>query len=357
MVNTKLHLKPGESLQGKQGIEDLYDCLHSEIAFSDAYVLGGKIAEGKFGIVYYTHHVSSSDCFDDDDHKGQYAVKVIERGYNGKNDEDVIHEVNIMRKLRNAPTVIKLIDFYMDNGKLYIVQCLALGGDVFDRLSMREQYTEETARSLCLSLIHTIGYVHHRKIVHRDLKIENLLLKTEEDDDKIVLCDFGLAVTLPKDKEKGFETRIGTPAYYAPEIILGNLYREGVDIWAVGCIVYALLGGYLPFGGDIEPEDGEPDLFERITRNDYNFEEKSWNGVSGSAKNLIDELLVHDPCKRSTIVQALKSPWFKSPDLDRISIHDSLTKIRGFVRRRKLKSAANAIVISNRFLHHHTGTE
>jgi len=355
MVNTKMHLKPGESLQGKRGKEDLYDCYHSKIAFSDAYVLGGKIAEGNFGIVYYTHHVSSSDCFDDDDHKGQYAVKVIKRSNDGAHDEEAIHEVNIMCQLRHAPTVIQLIDFYMDDEKLYIVQSLALGGDVFDRLAERKHYTEKTARSLSQSLLHTIGYIHHRKIIHRDLKIENLLLKTVEDDDKVVLCDFGYAANLPKDKEEGFTTLAGTAAYYAPEMLLRNVYREEVDVWAVGCIVYALLGGNVPFGEAGETEDDLAELHERIEQNDFDFEDTNWDDVSGSAKKLISKLLVPDPFQRSTISQALKSSWFESPDLEKISIHDSLKRIRVFVRRRKLKAAANAIRVSNRILHSHTG--
>jgi len=333
----KLHLQPGESLHEK---EDLRDCLNSKIEFNEAYILGEEIAAGSFGTVYYTHHVSTADH----DLKKQYAVKIIERS-GGKNDEEAIHESSIMRDLRNVPNVIQLQDFYMDKKNLYIVQDLALGGDVFDRLALKDTYTEKDARNLCSNLITTIGYIHRSEIIHRDLKPENLLLKALDDDESILVCDFGLAARLPSNKEEGFTSMCGTAAYTAPEIINGPAYREKVDIWAVGCIMFVLLGGYLPFG---DSEDG--DIFDRILNGDFDFKDEQWDFVSGSAKKLIEKLLEPEADDRITISEALSSRWFKKCPrmLSKVSLGGSLRKIKGIVRKRKLRGVVDVVIATKR---------
>jgi len=336
----QLNLSVGDSLHER---ENLYDCLESEVKFDDAYVLGDEIAAGSFGTVYYTHHVSESD----NDDKKQFAVKVIERDAAGEADTEAIHESTIMLELRTVANIIQLKDFYMDRDNLYIVQDLAMGGDVFDRLAMKDIYTEKEARDLCEHLIATVGYMHDQKILHRDLKPENLLLQSMDDDANILLCDFGMAGRLPENIDDGFQTMVGTPAYVAPEIINGDVYREKVDVWAVGCIIYVLLSGYLPFG-----DSEDPDVLERIAGHDYDFEEEQWDCVSGSARKLISSLLEPDVNDRPTLSEALKSRWFKKcgKKMGGVKLQKSLTKIKKIVRHRKLRTVITAVKFSNRML-------
>jgi len=325
----------GDTLRDNN-FEDV-SAIPNDVFFADSYVLGDEINAGSFGVVYFTHHVTSED-------KEQYAVKIIERDDEGSAEIEAIHESRIMHLLKGVPNVIQLQDFYMDGESLYIVQDLAMGGDVFDRLAKRETYTEKDARGLSIMLLKTVGNIHRRQIVHRDLKPENLLLQTKEDDSTILLCDFGLAKELPEDKEEGFTTMCGTPAYTAPEIIAGeDQYRENVDLWAVGVIIYALLGGSLPFG-----DDSDPDLFDRIEDGDYDYDDESWDFVSGSAKKVITNLLKHNPKKRWTVTDTLQSKWCKKDpnELKGIKLQKSLKGIRRMVMRRKLKAAAKCVSLS-----------
>ena len=128
-----------------------------------------------------------------------------------------------------------------------MVQMLARGGDVFDRLTARTKYSERDARDLAVTLVQTMYEIHKKTIVHRDLKPENLLLKEAENDTGILVADFGFAKHCRKgDKLK---TRCGTPAFVAPEIVLWNPYNEQCDMWSVGCIMAEMLTGKTLFPG------------------------------------------------------------------------------------------------------------
>jgi len=104
----------------------------------------------------------------------------------------------------------------------------------------------------------------------------------------------------------GLRTLCGTPAYTAPEIVLGQEYGKEVDMWSLGCIIHALLSGSLPFGSD---DVDEYALYERACDADYDFDEEVWDFVSGSVRNLISNLLHLDTKQRLTADQALRCTW------------------------------------------------
>jgi serine/threonine protein kinase len=172
-------------------------------------------------------------------------VKVIDRSkLKEKDDKATFREIGIMKDLTDVDNIVKLIDVYIVPEFFHIVQVYAQGGDVFDRLAKRVSYTEKDSRDLGVILLQTMEALHGRKIVHRDLKPENLLLKTSMNDTSILLADFGFAKYVPED---GLKTRCGTPAFVAPEILVGNRYNTQVDMWSCGCLLYMLIGGYPPF--------------------------------------------------------------------------------------------------------------
>jgi len=178
------------------------------------------------------------------------------------------------------------------------------------------------------------------------LKPENLLLVDPNDDTSILLCDFGFArhvdvSTSPSADNNKCQTRCGTPAYVAPEVLLGLPYGLSVDLWSTGCLLYMLLGGYPPFQAD-----NHRALFRKIRAGDYVFHQKYFGGVSIPAKRLISNLLTVNPQKRWSAQQALKSDWFQVVDSKALQSHDlatSLDSMKQIRARQRWRSATNAI--------------
>lgn len=269
------------------------------IPFHEIYMLDEEIKSGAFGTVYKAFHRNNPEK--------TVAVKVMDR-YNWDEHDETLYEVSMLKDLRNTPNIIQLIDFYMDDENFYIVQELAGGGDVSDRLKMKGTYAEQDARQLVQKLLLAVHNLHSRGIVHRDLKLENILLENTDDDAKILLCDFGEAEVLPRDG--GLTRFVGTPENLAPEIIHGKEYREEVDMWSVGCLLFKLLSGKAPFGDEqLDPQQ----LYEQSTKGEFDFKDESWSIVSDNAKRLISNLLTVDPQKRWTASEALQCNWFKEP--------------------------------------------
>lgn len=151
--------------------------------------------------------------------------------------------------------------------------------------------------------------------------------------------DFGFAKRLA-DAPEGLRTRCGTPAFVAPEILLGVPYGSSVDMWSCGVILYLLLGGYPPF----QAENSKA-LFRKIRAADYVFHDKYWENVSIEAKQLIASLLQVDPNVRYDASAALRSKWMKidDEDLSDSDLSGSLSQMRKFNARRKLKGAMHAV--------------
>jgi serine/threonine protein kinase len=230
-----------------------------------------------------------------------------------------------------------LIDFFVKPNVFHIVQVLARGGDVFDRLAKRTTFSENDARRLAKQLLETMRDMHERGFVHRDLKPENLLLKSEDLDSNILVADFGFSKKIPKE---GLKTRCGTPAFVAPEILVGSQYDESVDMWSVGVLLFLLIGGYPPF-----QDENHRGLFRKIRAADYIFHETYWEHVSADAKVLISSLMCANPEYRWTAVQALNCDWIQAKDefLSTRSLTKALEELRKFNARRKLKSAIRAV--------------
>jgi serine/threonine protein kinase len=259
-----------------------------QYTFEQLYQTDSELRSGSFGTVYTCHHRGESHDPPSPTKTTTYAVKIVDRTKLKRNhlDDDtalyetkIIREIEIMRELVLVPTVVRLVDFFVEPNALYIVQVYAAGGDVFDRLRQRERYTEWDARHLAQQLVSAVRALHAHGIVHRDLKPENLLLnetnKKNQDDNSdgdgndtsgsiILVADFGFARHVGTNSHNNnamtessatshahyppnvCHTRCGTPAYCAPEIIIGVPYSTQCDLWSVGCILYMLLCGSNP---------------------------------------------------------------------------------------------------------------
>jgi len=315
---------PGATLETEIG--------ETDHVFESDYKLDKKLRSGSYGVVYTTRHRKT---------QSEFAVKVIDRSkLKEKDDKATFREISIMKDLVDVENAVRLIDCYIIPEVFYIVQFYAKGGDVFDRLAKRISYSEMDARELGSILIETMKEIHKRKICHRDMKPENLLLKSSHDDSTVLLADFGFAKYVP---DEGLKTRCGTPAFVAPEILVGKRYNTQADMWSVGCLMFMLIGGYPPF-----QDETHRGLFRKIRGSNFTFHETYWGKVSLLAKQLITNLLTVDPNDRLDANESLLSPWFEEPD-ESLSIRDlsgSISEIKKFNAKRTLKSTVQAVVWS-----------
>ena len=212
------------------------------------------------------------------------------------------------------------------------------GGDLFDRIGKKKSYSEADARDLVIKMLKAVSYCHQRKIAHCDMKPKNLLLMSDDNDSFIKLADFGFAARV--HESKSLTKQCGTPFFVAPEILTRKPYDQQSDMWSVGCIVFLLLSGTLPFLGRSQKE-----LFRKIVAGKYEFSDSSWNDVSDDAKDLVKRMLVLDPDKRITAKEAVRHPWLMiaKDRLSMVNLQGTSQRLKTFNARMKLRSAMIAI--------------
>jgi len=275
-----------------RAIEDVYDGVH------DGQVLGSGIS----GIVRQATHKSTGHL---------YAVKCLDLDLieTAEGLEQLRDEIYIMCQL-DHPNIIRLEEVYESHNEIFLVQELARGGELFDRLDEQPDYhyTEEQCAKLVKEMLCSVRYLHSKGIIHRDLKLENFLFASRSSDSELKMIDFGLSKHF-KYGEVHHEA-VGTPYTVAPEVIRGS-YDARCDVWAIGVIAYLLLSGDPPFGGCGGPESLHT-VKNNILSGNFKYEpEEIWVNVSQQAKDFIKALLVTDPSKRPTAEGAQQLPWIK----------------------------------------------
>mmetsp|Transcript_6791 Transcript_6791/g.14531 ORF Transcript_6791/g.14531 Transcript_6791/m.14531 type:complete len:365 (+) Transcript_6791:34-1128(+) len=302
--------------------------------FNKAYMLARELGSGAFSIVKLGVNKSTGE---------NVAVKIVSKKKLSDEDLTALHcEIKILTGL-DHPHIIKLFEVFEEGTEFYIVTELVQGGELFDRIVSKSHYTEKEARDLVKLFLETMAYMHEADVVHRDLKPENLLLTSEDDDADIKIADFGFAKKISELEQQ--EVACGTPGYVAPEILRGDPYGAEVDIWSMGVICYVLLAGYPPFY-----DEDQKKLFKKIKEAKYYFHEDYWSHISEEAMDLIRKMLCLDQAQRWTARQLLSHPWITAGDevLEGRDITGSLTEMKRYNARRKLKAAADAVIMANR---------
>ena len=153
-----------------------------------------------------------------------------------------------------------------------------------------------------------IYYLHSYGIIHRYLKLDNILMTDLSDKADIRLVDFGVSKIIG-DEEKCTEP-YGTLSFVAPEILEGKPYDKSVDLWSLGIITYALLCGFLPF----DDKYSEREIVRKTIHNPIPYDINIWGYYSPEAKIFVNGLLQKKPEKRYTIKEVLEHPWIKKMD-------------------------------------------
>ncbi|XP_060702680.1 serine/threonine-protein kinase SIK2a [Hemiscyllium ocellatum] len=266
------------------------DCpsqLHRASVRVGFYDIERTLGKGNFAVVKLARHRIT---------KTEVAIKIIDKSQlDAVNLEKIYREVQIM-KLLDHPHIIKLYQVMETKNMLYLVTEYAKNGEIFDYLANHGRLSELEARRKFWQILSAVEYCHNRKIVHRDLKAENLLLDSNMN---IKIADFGFG-NFYKPGEP-LATWCGSPPYAAPEVFEGQQY-EGpqLDIWSLGVVLYVLVCGALPFDGPTLPI-----LRQRVLEGRFRIP----YFMSEDCEHLIRRMLVLDPSKRLTIAQIKEHKW------------------------------------------------
>lgn len=234
----------------------------------------------------------------------RYAIKLIRRSAIVESSRlklTLQREIELLQII-DHPHLVKYVDVVEDERNLGIVMEYIPGGELFQYVSDRQRLSERETRIVMMQLIEAVEYLHSMNIVHRDLKLENIIVDARHSSLFVKLIDFGLAREF---KEPSLRTRCGSEEYAAPEIIKGDAYDgRKSDIWSLGIILYACLFGTLPFN----PDPNRPKaLYDKICNVNFRIIPGI---VSSEARDLITRILVSDPEHRISLNEIRAHSWF-----------------------------------------------
>ncbi|GAA5940026.1 CDC5/polo family serine/threonine-protein kinase [Sporobolomyces koalae] len=253
---------------------------------------GQLLGEGGFARVYL--------CTEPDGITNK-ALKVIDKQQlkSTKTKAKLFAEIKIHQSM-DHPNIIAFEHCFEDEGNVYMQLELCAQGSLLDLLRRRRRYSEPEARYYLTQLVGACDYMHNNSVIHRDLKLGNLML---DDNMDLRVGDFGLAalVKFPGERKK---TICGTPNYIAPEILFDTKggHSFEVDIWSIGVILYTLLIGKPPF----QTKDVK-NIYRKIRDNVYEFPKEI--PLSAEAEDLITWILRPIPAERPTLAEILAHPF------------------------------------------------
>lgn len=326
----------------------------------ELYKIVSQVGEGTFGKVYKARNTVTS-------------VHVALKRIRMEAEKDgfpvtAMREIKLLQSLRHQ-NVVSLYEMMVSNGSVFMV-FEYMDHDLTGVLSQNQfSFSEANLKSLCSQMLAGLAYLHHKGVIHRDMKGSNILINNRGE---LKLADFGLARFYHKRRRSDYTNRVITLWYRPPELLFGaTVYGPEVDMWSAGCImlelftkkpvfqgnddihqlevIYRILGTptpqrwpgvtELPWYELVKPKDVLPNHFRELFQR--------W--LSPAALDLAEQLLAYDPSKRIMAVQALEAPYFKvEQPAAELPIglstlegewHELETKRERAKKRRKLESA------------------
>ncbi|EAY00307.1 AGC family protein kinase [Trichomonas vaginalis G3] len=271
------------------------------------FIVESPIGQGAFGQIYKAIEIKSGKTF---------ALKALNRRFliKMKKQSLATQEKDALTKAA-SPFVVKLYGTFKDASNLYFVLDYAEHGDLAEAVNDLGSLNTKATTYVCAQLLEAISTLHAKNIIHRDIKIENILLNYKN---YIMLTDFGTAMMTDND-DSGFRPSsvVGTPDFVAPELLNDGHICYGSDMWAFGCVIFNLLTGKAPFEGNSTPEL----MSNIVARKICSDIEK----LPKASQNIITSLLEIDPKKRLGYNENSKGypsirnhPFFKNIPWDKL---------------------------------------
>ncbi|KAJ6092940.1 hypothetical protein N7486_008229 [Penicillium sp. IBT 16267x] len=285
--------------QKEKQLANSYNELLEEFSSKDLrsvgnYTLGRLIGKGSFGKVYLASHKLTN------------GSKVVLKS-SSKEDTNLAREIHHHRQFLH-PHIARLYEVVVTESLVWLVLEYCPGDELYNYLLRHGPLPVDKVKRIFTQLVGAVAYVHSKSCVHRDLKLENILLDKQEN---VKLCDFGFTREY-EGKSSYLQTFCGTICYSAPEMLKGEKYAgEKVDVWSLGIILYALLAGELPYDDDDD----------QVTKNRILSEEPIYNAkFPEDAKALINLLLSKRPLIRPSLEEILAHPFLAEHAPEQLAI-------------------------------------
>lgn len=261
-----------------------------------------ELGTGSFGTAYLCKHKRTQE---------EYVVKAVKKSRAKIPVEDIEKEIMVMRQV-DHPHLVRLFDWYEDQGRVYLVLEALKGGTLKDVIMEfqrhRKGLKEAWTRSVCAQTMSAIAYCHHLRLVHKDLKDENIMLLQKDinfEKPYVVVIDLGIAEMFSLADPTGQECG-GTPTTMAPEVWNGS-FGPKCDVFSMGCVLYEMLAGCMPFIA----HSMKPVQWTRLHKKGADFSRIS---SSPQGKELCKLMLLYDDEERPSMTQCMKHEWFQTDD-------------------------------------------
>ncbi|KAI9219091.1 kinase-like domain-containing protein, partial [Blastocladiella britannica] len=285
------------------------------------YELRETLGEGEFGKVKLAVQRTNGT---------KVAIKIFKRSRldDAEKQLKLMREIAILQAVVHK-SIVRLWDVLETDDLVGLVIEYASGGELFDYIFNCKYLAEPEAARLFAQLVDGVNYLHSKNVIHRDLKLENLLLSADKD---LVIIDFGFANQFPDrnpndrdamsfelapfrapqvpDRHFLMATSCGSPCYAAPELVVADGYvGTCADVWSCGVILFAMLAGYLPFDDDPENPHGDNItlLYKYILMDPTPLHLPSH--LSPDAADLVRRMIVPNPQERATMLEIMNHPW------------------------------------------------
>eukprot|EP00928_Gymnodinium_smaydae_P043535 TRINITY_DN29147_c0_g1_i1.p1 TRINITY_DN29147_c0_g1~~TRINITY_DN29147_c0_g1_i1.p1 ORF type:complete len:1009 (+),score=152.16 TRINITY_DN29147_c0_g1_i1:242-3028(+) len=266
-------------------------CIQSGI--SSKYTNAEFLGEGASGYVYRAIEKGTSK---------EVAIKMFTRKTSTV-DLIVLHEAVALQMCKGHENVLRFEGLLFSNGQWGLVTEMLSGGELLAQLARCGGRMEESqTRDVMEQSLMAIEYIHSLEIVHRDCKLENVVL-SQMNTNNVKLVDFGTAVH--ESDKSALCTLCGSPGYMAPEVCKKVEYNRKVDCFSAGAMVFYLLTGKLPFRGKTIAE-----VCDATINDAPRWKSAVCAGASSSAVSIVDALMEKNPEQRIGATTALVHPWF-----------------------------------------------
>uniref|UniRef100_A0A0N5BC54 non-specific serine/threonine protein kinase n=1 Tax=Strongyloides papillosus TaxID=174720 RepID=A0A0N5BC54_STREA len=251
------------------------------------YRLGKELGAGNFSKVKLGVHVLT---------KEKVAIKVMEKSKMDQKAQRLLEREIESMEILHHPNVIRLFECVETLSKTYLIMEYAGGGELYNYVHTKGKLPEDVAKPIFAQLISAVAHMHSKNVIHRDIKAENVIFSQPG---WVKLADFGFSCKIQENVL--LKTFCGSPPYAAPELFKDQeYYGPGVDIWALGVLLYFMLVGVTPFRGDTVS-----DLKQTILKGQYNMPDY----ITTFAQHVINRMLDINPQRRMTIEDIKKTYW------------------------------------------------